>query len=126
MRVTEENDAVFDSTEIIDTRLLLMFQIADEKFLVLINDMLASGEIADLFPEDELENILGSLRSEVKGQGLIDTRENCNKFFIERVRKQLKVRNSKLQMLYSTSLTICCYDYKTQQKKIIGLHDYTI
>jgi len=121
LRVTEENDAAFDRTEIIDARLLLMFQIADEKFLVLINDMLASGEIADLFPEDELENILGSLRSEVKGQGLIDTRENCNKFFIERVRKQLKVRNSKLQMLYTTSLTICSYDYKTQQNKVI--HD---
>ena len=63
---------------------------------MLINDLLSSGEIADLFPEDELENILGSLRSEVKGLGLMDTRENCNKFFIERVRKQLKVRISQL------------------------------
>jgi len=76
--------------------LSMMFQIADEKFLVLINDLLASGEIADLFPEDELENILASLRSEVKGLGLIDTRENCHKFFIERVRKQLKVCKSQL------------------------------
>jgi len=69
----------------------LTFQISDEKFLVLINDLLASGEIPDLFTEDELENILASLRSEVKGLGLIDSRENCHKFFIERVRKQLKV-----------------------------------
>ena len=74
----------------------LTFQIADEKFLVLINDLLASGDIPDLFSEDELENILSSLRSEVKGQGLIDTRENCHKFFIERVRRQLKVCNSML------------------------------
>jgi len=72
----------------------LMFQISDEKFLVLINDLLASGEVPDLFPDDEMENILGSLRSEVKGLGMIDTRENCSKFFIERVRKQLKVRSN--------------------------------
>jgi len=68
-----------------------MFQIPDEKFLVLINDLLACGEVADLFPDDEMDNILASLRSEVKGSGLIDSRENCSKFFVERVRKQMKV-----------------------------------
>uniref|UniRef100_A0A4W3HQF7 Dynein heavy chain 9, axonemal n=1 Tax=Callorhinchus milii TaxID=7868 RepID=A0A4W3HQF7_CALMI len=66
-------------------------QVADEKFLVLVNDLLASGEIPDLFPDDELENIINGVRNEVKGQGLIDTRENCWKFFIDRVRKQLKI-----------------------------------
>ncbi|XP_026133128.1 dynein axonemal heavy chain 9 [Carassius auratus] len=66
-------------------------QVADEKFLVLVNDLLASGEIPDLFPDDEVENIIGSLRNEVRGQGLMDTRENCWKFFIDRVRRQLKV-----------------------------------
>lgn len=69
----------------------MTFQIADEKFLVLINDLLASGEIPDLFPDDEMENILASLRSEVKGMGLVDSRENCAKFFTERVRRHLKV-----------------------------------
>ena len=38
--------------------------IPDEKFLVLINDLLASGEIPDLFHEDEIENIVGSVRNE--------------------------------------------------------------
>ncbi|XP_073435796.1 dynein axonemal heavy chain 9 isoform X2 [Dendrobates tinctorius] len=66
-------------------------QVADEKFLVLVNDLLASGEIPDLFPDDEVENIIGAVRNEVKGQGLLDTRENCWKFFIDRVRRQLKV-----------------------------------
>uniref|UniRef100_A0A671VQG9 Dynein axonemal heavy chain 17 n=1 Tax=Sparus aurata TaxID=8175 RepID=A0A671VQG9_SPAAU len=66
-------------------------QVADEKFLVLVNDLLASGEIPDLFPDDELENIIGSVRPEVRGSGLMDTRENCWKFFIDRVRRQLKV-----------------------------------
>ncbi|KAG8446024.1 hypothetical protein GDO86_013774 [Hymenochirus boettgeri] len=66
-------------------------QVADEKFLVLVNDLLASGEIPDLFPDDEVENIIGGVRNEVKSQGLMDTRENCWKFFIDRVRRQLKV-----------------------------------
>lgn len=66
-------------------------QIPNEQFLVLTNDMLASGEIPDLFPDDEVENIIAGVRNEVKGAGLIDSRENCWKFFIDRVRKQLKV-----------------------------------
>ncbi|XP_059473724.1 dynein beta chain, ciliary isoform X2 [Neocloeon triangulifer] len=66
-------------------------QVAHENFLVLINDMLASGEIPDLFPDDEVENIIAGVRNEVKGAGLMDTRENCWKFFIDRVRRQLKV-----------------------------------
>ncbi|KAL0281201.1 UNVERIFIED_CONTAM: hypothetical protein PYX00_002260 [Menopon gallinae] len=66
-------------------------QVPNENFLVLINDMLASGEVPDLFPDDEVENIISGVRNEVKGAGLMDTRENCWKFFIDRVRKQLKV-----------------------------------
>lgn len=87
-------------------------QIPNEQFLVLINDMLASGEIPDLFPDDEVENIIAGVRNEVKGifhyhfvhlqpnkniwlwvlgAGMVDSRENCWHFFIDRVRKQLKI-----------------------------------
>ncbi|XP_012509385.1 PREDICTED: dynein heavy chain 9, axonemal [Propithecus coquereli] len=66
-------------------------QVADERFLVLINDLLASGEIPDLYSDDEVENIISKVRNEVKSQGLVDNRENCWKFFIDRVRLQLKV-----------------------------------
>ncbi|NXI37002.1 DYH9 protein, partial [Galbula dea] len=66
-------------------------QVADEQFLVLVNDFLASGEIPELFPDEEVENIINSMRNEVKGQGLLDSRDTCWKFFIERVRRQLKV-----------------------------------
>ncbi|XP_006863495.1 PREDICTED: dynein heavy chain 9, axonemal [Chrysochloris asiatica] len=66
-------------------------QVADERFLVLINDLLASGEIPDLYSDDEVENIISNVRNEVKNQGLVDSRENCWKFFIDRVRQQLKV-----------------------------------
>ncbi|XP_045381658.1 dynein axonemal heavy chain 17 isoform X1 [Lemur catta] len=66
-------------------------QVAEEQFLVLINDLLASGEIPGLFSDDELENIISSMRPLVKSLGLTDTREACWKFFIEKVRRQLKV-----------------------------------
>ncbi|XP_025032740.1 dynein heavy chain 17, axonemal-like, partial [Python bivittatus] len=66
-------------------------QVAEEQFLVLINDFLASGEIPGLFQDDEVENIIGSMRPQVKSMGMQDTRENCWKFFIDKVRKQLKV-----------------------------------
>ncbi|XP_036766314.2 dynein axonemal heavy chain 17 [Manis pentadactyla] len=66
-------------------------QVAEEQFLVLINDLLASGEIPGLFADDEVENIMASLRPQVKSLGMPDTREACWKFFIDKVRRQLKV-----------------------------------
>ncbi|XP_068007753.1 dynein axonemal heavy chain 9 [Melanerpes formicivorus] len=71
--------------------LLSEAQVAEEQFLGLLNDFLASGEIPDLFPEEEVENIIGSLRSEVRARGLLDSRDTCWRFFIERVQRQLKV-----------------------------------
>ncbi|KAM3605484.1 uncharacterized protein V6R79_026173 [Siganus canaliculatus] len=66
-------------------------QIPDERFLVLINDMLASGDIPDLFNDEEVDMIVTSIRMELRGLGLVDTRDNCWSFFIERIRRQLKV-----------------------------------
>ncbi|KAM3917468.1 dynein axonemal heavy chain 11-like [Leptodactylus fuscus] len=66
-------------------------QIPDERFLVLINDMLASGDIPDLFSEEEMDTIISSTRMELRSLGLPDSRENCWQFFIDRIRRQLKV-----------------------------------
>ena len=71
--------------------LLTDAQIPEEKFLVLVNDLLASGEIPDLFADDDMEIIYSGVKNEVKGLGMEDTRENCWSFFIDRVRRQLKV-----------------------------------
>ncbi len=71
--------------------LLSFTKVPDEKFLVLINDLLASGEIPGLFADDELDGIISKLGNECKAAGIQDTRENVWKFFIDRVRRQLKV-----------------------------------
>ncbi|XP_032374898.1 dynein heavy chain 11, axonemal isoform X1 [Etheostoma spectabile] len=71
--------------------LLTDAQIPDERFLVIINDLLASGEIPELFSEEEIEGIVLGVRAEVRGLGLLDSRENCWRFFTERVQLQLTV-----------------------------------
>ncbi|XP_071325394.1 dynein axonemal heavy chain 11 isoform X2 [Trachinotus anak] len=71
--------------------LLTDAQIPDERFLVIINDLLASGEIPELFSEEEIEGIMLGVRAEVRALGLLDNRENCWRFFFDRVRLQLKV-----------------------------------
>ena len=88
---------------------------AEEKFLVLINNLLASGEIPDLFTDDEVENIVTMVRNEVKGAGIQDSRENCWKFFIDRVRKQLKVSFSSLLLSHESNISVICdiIDYIT-------------
>ena len=65
-------------------------QVPQEEFLVLINDLLASGEIPGLFPDDQIEEVISGVRNEVKATGQEDSRENCWKFFIENVCRKLK------------------------------------
>ncbi|KAM5271528.1 dynein axonemal heavy chain 11 [Ctenodactylus gundi] len=65
--------------------------VLDEGFLVLINDLLASGEIADLFSDEDMDKIVSGVRNEVRSLGLVDSRENCWEFFMSRVQLQLKI-----------------------------------
>lgn len=60
-------------------------QIPNEQFLVMINDMLASGEIPDLFPDDEIENIIAGVRNEVKGN-----KKHTEKAILHRHKKHTK------------------------------------
>eukprot|EP00736_Rhodelphis_marinus_P010572 Rmarinus@m.9666 len=73
------------------TFLLTDSQIVDDKFLVYMNDFLSSGDVPDLFPPEEKDNIINSVRGEVKSNGIEDTRENCWDYYIERVRRYLHV-----------------------------------
>ncbi|XP_015255846.1 PREDICTED: dynein heavy chain 11, axonemal [Cyprinodon variegatus] len=73
------------------TLLLTDAQIPDDRFLVLINHFLASGEIPEIFNEELVEHIVSSLKREVRSFGLLDDRENCWRFFTQRVQQQLTV-----------------------------------
>jgi len=64
-------------------------QITNEKFLVYINDLLSSGEIADLYVTEDKDAIVNNIRPAVKGAGLVDNKENCWMYFIQRVKRNL-------------------------------------
>ncbi|KAH8326498.1 hypothetical protein KR067_009278 [Drosophila pandora] len=66
-------------------------QIPDESILMLINDLLASGEIPELFNDDQMDTITNGIRNEVKQSGTLDTKDNCWRYFVEKVRRLLKV-----------------------------------
>ena len=61
-------------------------QIVDERMLVYINDLLSSGEIPDLFAQEDKDEIVNAMRSETKAMGLVDTTENCWATFIQKAR----------------------------------------
>ena len=55
---------------------------------------LGAGVIPDLFSDEDVDKIISGVRDEVRGLGMVDSRENCWKFFLFRVRRQLKVRST--------------------------------
>lgn len=57
--------------------------------MVYINDLLSSGEIADLYADEDKDQIINNIWPAVKGEGLIDNPENCWRYFIGRVKKNL-------------------------------------
>lgn len=48
------------------TFLMTDSQVAQENFLVVVNDMLASGDIPELFPDEEADSIINDMRNEVR------------------------------------------------------------
>jgi len=66
-------------------------QIADEKFLVYMNEMLSSGKIPNLFAADEIDGIYGAVRNEGKAEGIADAKDPMYDFFISKVKRNLHV-----------------------------------
>uniref|UniRef100_A0A7S2SR52 AAA+ ATPase domain-containing protein n=1 Tax=Mucochytrium quahogii TaxID=96639 RepID=A0A7S2SR52_9STRA len=66
-------------------------QIVEESFLEDINNVLNSGEIPNLFPQDETDRILNDMIPVVKEMGIPETRENCRIQFVTRVRDLLHI-----------------------------------
>lgn len=57
--------------------------------MVYINDLLSSGWITELFPKDELDGLIGKIRSEAKAAGFMDTPDSLFEYFLDKVRKNL-------------------------------------
>ena len=66
--------------------------ITNERFLVYINDILSSGEVADLYNEDDRINIINSIRPKAKAEGKpTNTVDEVWSFFIDKVKQNLHV-----------------------------------
>jgi dynein heavy chain len=64
-------------------------QIISDKFLMYINDILSVGYIAELFAQDEVEEINGRVRSEARANQVEDTPSALFGFFLDKCRKNL-------------------------------------
>uniref|UniRef100_A0A3B1KJE1 Dynein axonemal heavy chain 11 n=1 Tax=Astyanax mexicanus TaxID=7994 RepID=A0A3B1KJE1_ASTMX len=70
--------------------LLTDAQIPDDRFLNILSALI-SGEVPEVLSEEEVDGVVRGVKTEVRALGLLDTTENCWRFFKERVRQQLKV-----------------------------------
>ncbi|KAG7190743.1 hypothetical protein KM043_006815 [Ampulex compressa] len=64
-------------------------QVAEEQFLEIVNNMLSTGEVSNLYKSDEMEDIRKKLSKEVTRSGRIPTTETIYSFLIERVRANM-------------------------------------
>ncbi|XP_076295130.1 dynein heavy chain 2, axonemal kl-2 [Lasioglossum baleicum] len=64
-------------------------QVVEEQFLEIVNSILSTGEVANLFKGDEMEDIKNQLMKEVLRAGLVPTTEVIYAMLIERVRSNL-------------------------------------
>ena len=66
-------------------------QIVDEQFMEDINNMLGSGEVPNLFTNEETDRIIADMRPVLIKMGQPDTVDKCMRTFIERVRDNLHI-----------------------------------
>ncbi|KAL5008122.1 hypothetical protein ScPMuIL_013703 [Solemya velum] len=71
--------------------LLTDSDIVNESFLEDVNCILNTGEVPDLFDQEELDNITMELKNQAAGLDIPDTRAAIYQFFIQRVRLNLHV-----------------------------------
>ena len=128
--------SMYNKSGIKDEGVLFLFtegQITNERFLVYINDLLSSGEIADLYVPEDKDTIVNNLRPAVKSAGLVDNKENSWAFFIGRVRRNLHMalcfspvgdsfRSRARKFPAIVNSTGCCKLYSSTLQVVLKLH----
>eukprot|EP01028_Stygiella_incarcerata_P003072 TRINITY_DN1583_c0_g3_i1.p1 TRINITY_DN1583_c0_g3~~TRINITY_DN1583_c0_g3_i1.p1 ORF type:complete len:4602 (-),score=1271.77 TRINITY_DN1583_c0_g3_i1:125-13930(-) len=65
--------------------------VVNEGFLEFINNILTSGMVPALYAEDEKDSLIHSVRDEVVKLGMVDTKDVCWDFFVDKCRDNLHV-----------------------------------
>eukprot|EP00756_Hemistasia_phaeocysticola_P021738 Hpha_TRINITY_DN15791_c11_g1::TRINITY_DN15791_c11_g1_i1::g.41603::m.41603/K10408/DNAH; dynein heavy chain, axonemal len=71
--------------------LLADSHVFDERIVVDVNDVLSTGEIAELFPSDDRDEVIRKVRPEVRQAMIVDTADNCWSFFLDKVQRRLHI-----------------------------------
>lgn len=66
-------------------------QIVDETMLEDLNNVLNTGEIPNLFAQDEMDRVVSDMIPVCKAAGIAETRDNCIAYFVSRVRDKLHI-----------------------------------
>jgi dynein heavy chain len=66
-------------------------QIVDETMLEDLNNVLNTGEVPNLFPQDEADKVASDMIQVCKDDGIPETRDNCMSHFVTRVRAKLHI-----------------------------------
>lgn len=84
--------AMFMKSGVKDEGLMFLFtegQIKNESYLVFINDLLSSGEIADLFVQEDIDGIINTVTPAAKSDGVNPIPGPVWRYFIDRVKRNL-------------------------------------
>ena len=65
--------------------------VLEEGFLELLNNMLTTGMVPALYEKDEIDGLVNSVRTEVKEQGLVDSKEACWSYFVNKARTNMHI-----------------------------------
>jgi len=116
----EDLKAMYNLAGVKEEGVMFLFtdsQITNERFLVSMNDLLASGNIPDLFTVEEMDSIVNAMVNKVKAIGQTPDRANCISYFLNQVRRNLHV--------------VLCFspvgdDFRTRAKKFPALVNSTV
>ena len=92
--LTEHLKTLYHKCGVKDEGVMLLItdnHIQDERNLLLLNDLLSSGDIYNVFTTEERENLVTSVVGKVKAVGLPSDKASCWKFLISQIRKNLHV-----------------------------------
>ena len=79
--------------------------------LVYFNDILSSGQVPDLYNQEDKDNIINAIRPEVKNAGVMDSTENCWDYFIDKARACFILGTTSIIIAGTTSLTRRALDF---------------
>eukprot|EP00818_Percolomonas_sp_WS_P004801 CAMPEP_0117449454 /NCGR_PEP_ID=MMETSP0759-20121206/7954_1 /TAXON_ID=63605 /ORGANISM="Percolomonas cosmopolitus, Strain WS" /LENGTH=4456 /DNA_ID=CAMNT_0005241931 /DNA_START=311 /DNA_END=13681 /DNA_ORIENTATION=- len=85
---------LYDKLGVENKKVVFLFtdaHVLDEGFLEYINNMLTTGMVPALFPDEEKDQKISAVSREVREAGMVENKENCWNYFISKCRDNLHI-----------------------------------